>query len=186
MYRFVRLGGPALALVVALLSGCVTQHRQVASQPSAPAPVYSPNRGEVPPPVYSPSRSEAPPAPRYSPPRAAVPVPAAFGTVRSIEGGASAEPARGGGAVLGGVIGAVVGRQFADSNRGKNVGTVAGAVGGALIGNEIEKNARRDPQAVRVQVQLDQGGLRSFDFQAIGDLRVGDRVRIEGNQLYRL
>ncbi len=184
MKRFFRVGGLGLGLALALLSGCVTQHRSVA-QPSAPAPVYSPNRSEVPPPVYSPGRNE-PPAPRYSAPRAAVPVAAALGTVRSIEGADSADSARGGGAVLGGVIGAVVGRQFADSNRGKNVGTVAGAVGGALIGNEIEKNARRDPQAVRVQVQLDQGGLRSFDFQTIGDLRVGDRVRIEGNQLYRL
>lgn len=180
MQRTVRIALPALSL--ALLAGCVT-HRQVAPQASAPAPVYSPSRSEAPPPVYSPSRSEAP---VYSPPRAAAPVAALYGTVRSIEGTGTVEQPRGGGAVIGGVIGAVVGRQFADSNRGKNVGTVAGAVGGALIGNEIEKNARRDPQAVRVQVQVERGDLRSFDFQGVGDLRVGDRVRIEGNQLYRL
>lgn len=171
MQRTVRIALPALTL--ALLAGCATQHRQVTPQASAPAPVYSPSRSEAPPPIYS-------------PPRAAAPVAALFGIVRSIEGTGTAEQPRGGGAVIGGVIGAVVGRQFADSNRGKNVGTVAGAVGGALIGNEIEKNARGDPQAVRVQVQLDRGDLRSFDFQGVGDLRVGDRVRIEGNQLYRV
>ena len=174
MQRNVHLAGLSLALSAALLSGCATQHRPVApQQQGAPAPVYSPSRSEAPPPVYSPQRGAAP-------------VTTSYGTVRSIEGAVAAESSRGGGAVVGGLIGAVVGRQFADSNRGKNVGTVAGAVGGALIGNEIEKNARRDPQAVRVQVQVDQGGLRSFDFQAVGDLRVGDRVRIEGNQLYRV
>ena len=126
-------------------------------------------------------------APVYSPGRAVTPSAASYGVVRSIEGvNVASEQSNGGGAVVGGIIGAVVGRQFADSNSGKNVGTVAGAVGGALIGNEVEKNARRDQQGVRVNVQFDQGGLRSFDFKSIGDLRVGDRVRVEGNQLYRL
>ncbi len=111
----------------------------------------------------------------------------AYGQVRSIEAiGPTQDQPQGGGAVVGGVIGAVIGRQFADSNHGKNVGTVAGAVGGALIGNEIEKNARRDNNGVRVNVQLDQGGQRAFEFRSAGDLRVGDRVRIEGNQLVRL
>jgi outer membrane lipoprotein SlyB len=110
----------------------------------------------------------------------------AYGVVRSIEASnVASDPAQGGGAVIGGILGAVVGRQFADSNSGKNVGTVAGAVGGALIGNEIEKNARREQQGVRVNVQLDHGGVRSFEFKSGGELRVGDRVRIEGNQLYR-
>jgi outer membrane lipoprotein SlyB len=35
-------------------------------------------------------------------------------------------------------------------------------------------------------VQLDRGGVRSFEFKSAGELRVGDRVRIEGNQLFRL
>ena len=126
-------------------------------------------------------------APVYSPARAVTPSAASYGFVRSIEvASVPSEQSNGGGAVVGGLIGAVVGRQFADSNSGKNVGTVAGAVGGALIGNEVEKNARREQQGVRVNVQLDQGGVRSFDYKAIGDLRVGDRVRIEGNQLVRM
>ena len=145
------------ALALALLSACASRPQQVSNAP-----------------VYSPSRSAAPAAVSY-------------GVVRSIESvGTAGEQTQGGGAVVGGIIGAVVGRQFADSNSGKNVGTVAGAVGGALIGNEVEKNARRDQQAVRVNVQIDYGGVRSFDFKSIGDLRVGDRVRIEGNQLIRV
>ena len=132
------------------------------------------SRPQVNEPVYSPSRSA---------PSAAV----SYGVVRSIDAVAAAsDQPPGGGAVVGGIIGAVVGRQFADSNSGKNVGTVAGAVGGALIGNEVEKNVRRDQQGVRVNVQLDRGGVRSFEFKSIGDLRVGDRVRIDGNQLYRI
>ena len=133
------------------------------------------------------SRPQASNAPVYSPSRTATTAAVSYGVVRSIEaGGSASEQPHGGGAVVGGIIGAVVGRQFADSNSGKNVGTVAGAVGGALIGNEVEKNARREQQGVRVHVQLDQGGARAFDFKSLGDLRVGDRVRIEGNQLFRL
>ncbi len=125
--------------------------------------------------------------PVYSPSRSATSAAVSYGVVRSIEAaGTASDQPHGAGAVVGGVIGAVVGRQFADSNSGKNVGTVAGAVGGALIGNEVEKNVRRDQQSVRVNVQLDQGGVRSFEFKSVGELRVGDRVRIEGNQLYRL
>jgi len=125
-------------------------------------------------PVYG----DAPPSRSYG---------ASYGVVRSIDsiGVAQDQPA-GAGAVVGGVIGAVVGRQFGGSNSGKNVGTVAGAVGGAVIGNEIEKNARRDGGAVRISVTLDDGSLRRFDFRESGGLRVGDRVRIEGNQLYRI
>jgi outer membrane lipoprotein SlyB len=158
MQRTLRIAVPALLL--ALLSACATQRPQASNAP-----------------VYSPSRTGAPQG--YA---------SSYGTVRSIESiGASAnETPQGGGAVIGGVLGAIVGRQFADSNHGKNLGTDHGAVGGALVGNEIQKNARRDSQGVRVNVQLEQGGVRSFDFQSIGELRVGDRVRIEGSQLYRL
>jgi outer membrane lipoprotein SlyB len=111
----------------------------------------------------------------------------AYGTVRSIEAlGIAQDQPQGAGAVVGGVIGAVVGRQMADSTHGRNLGTVAGAVGGALIGNEIEKNARRESAGVRITVTLDGGSTRHFDFKEPGSLRVGDRVRIEGSQLVRL
>jgi outer membrane lipoprotein SlyB len=110
-----------------------------------------------------------------------------YGRVTSIDPiGIPADQPQGAGAVVGGIVGAIVGRQFGDSSSGKNTGTVVGAVGGAIIGNEMEKNARRDGGGVRVSVQVEGAGLRKFDFRDAGGLRVGDRVRIEGSQLYRL
>jgi outer membrane lipoprotein SlyB len=110
-----------------------------------------------------------------------------YGRVSDIDPiGIPQEQPQGAGAVTGGIIGAIIGRQFGNSSSGKNVGTVAGAVGGAVVGNEIEKNARRDGGGVRITVQLEQGGVRRFDFRDRGGLRVGDRVRIENGQLYRL
>jgi outer membrane lipoprotein SlyB len=111
----------------------------------------------------------------------------AYGTVRSVEPiGIAQEQPQGAGAVVGGVVGAVIGRQIADSHHGRNVGTAVGAVAGAVIGNEIEKNARRDHSGARISVTLDDGSLRRFDFKEAGGLRVGDRVRVEGNMLYRV
>lgn len=110
-----------------------------------------------------------------------------YGRVTSIDPiGIPSDQPQGAGAVVGGIVGAIVGRQFGDSNHGKNAGTVVGAVGGAVIGNEMEKSARRDGGGVRVSVQVEGAGLRKFDFRDAGGLRVGDRVRIEGSQLYRL
>jgi outer membrane lipoprotein SlyB len=110
-----------------------------------------------------------------------------YGTVRSVESiGIAGDQPQGAGAVVGGVVGAVICRQIADSHHGRNVGTAVGAVAGALIGNEIEKNTRRDHGGVRISVTLDDGSLRRFDFKEPGSLRAGDRVRIEGDQLYRI
>jgi outer membrane lipoprotein SlyB len=89
------------------------------------------------------------------------------------------------GAVLGGVAGAVVGHQIGGGT-GKDVATVAGAVGGAVAGNAIEKNRNSGVrQSYRVSVQLERGGVRAYDLPSSGDLRVGERVRIENGQLFR-
>ena len=133
------------------------------------------------------ARNTAGNAPVYSPSRQGATAAAGYGYVRSIESiGTGQGQSTGAGAVVGGVIGAIVGRQVSETNAGKNVGTAVGAVGGALIGNEIEKNSQGSRNAIRVTVQLEQGGQRSFDFTGVGDLRVGDRVRIDGDRLYKL
>ena len=111
-----------------------------------------------------------------------------YGRVSNVEVFRTQEPARssGVGAVLGGVAGAVVGHQIG-GGVGKDVATVAGAVGGAAAGNAIERNRNTTVrETYRVSVQLDNGGGRAYDVPAMGDLRVGDRVRIENGLLYRI
>jgi outer membrane lipoprotein SlyB len=60
-------------------------------------------------------------------------------------------------------------------------------VGGALIGHAIEKNQwpATASQIYRVTVQQDNGVVRTFDYATQPNVRVGDRVRVENNQLYR-
>ena len=111
-----------------------------------------------------------------------------YGRVNNIEVfQAQQQPAQGSGlgAILGGVAGAVVGHQFGGGS-GRDVATVAGALGGAVAGNAIEKN--RNPsvgQAYRVTVQMDNGGARAYDMPSTGELRIGDRVRVQNGQLFR-
>jgi outer membrane lipoprotein SlyB len=89
----------------------------------------------------------------------------------------------GAGAVVGGIVGGVVGHQVG-SGRGNDVATVAGAVGGAVAGNEIERRRDADEQ-YRIVVQTRDGREASFIQDSLNGLRVGDRVRIDGNRLYR-
>lgn len=147
------------ALLAAALAGCA--HGPSTPGSSYPAPVYSPGG-------------------RYGETFVQ------YGHVRSIEAVPGRSEARGAGALLGGLVGAVVGRQFGDSGGGKANGTLIGAMGGALLGHQIERQQRGDAGALRVSVLLDQGGVRSFELPDSADLRVGDRVRIEGQRLVRL
>ena len=110
---------------------------------------------------------------------------AQYGVVRDIERVPMSTRNPGGGALLGGVIGAVVGNQIGSGN-GRAAATVAGAVGGAVIGNNIEGRNARGDDIYRVTVGLQNGDRASFDFRQVDDLRIGDRVRVEGGQVYRL
>ncbi len=107
-----------------------------------------------------------------------------YGQVHSIDLVRAQQQTTGGGGLLGGVIGAVVGRQIG-SGDGRTAGTVVGALGGAIIGNEIEKNNLGVRDFYRVAIRTDQGQIRSFDYQTLAEIRIGDRVRIENNQVYR-
>lgn len=107
---------------------------------------------------------------------------AAYGVIDSIETVRSGNDQIGAGAVIGGIVGGVLGNQVGGGT-GRDVATVAGVVGGAVVGHQIEKrNNQQD--AYRIQVRLDRGGYQTVT-QAISDLRVGDRVRIENNQVTR-
>ena len=120
----------------------------------------------------------------YETPAANAPAYGDYGQVTNIEVIPVASRPSGAGAILGAVIGGVVGNQFG-SGTGRALATGAGVVGGAVAGNAIENRNRRDDEVYRVWVRLDNGATRSFDFYRIDDLRVGDRVRFDGGQLYR-
>lgn len=157
------------ALVLAVLTGCA---QQPVSRPAYPSPQPGWGYGQ---PVGQ--------APGWGQPQPAAQPVGRVTRIERVEQGGSGSP--GVGTVAGGVVGAVVGRQFGGSASARNAGTVLGAVGGALIGHQIEQGQR--PSAVtRVTVQFDDGNSRYFDYASLGDLRVGDRVRLQQDgQLYR-
>jgi outer membrane lipoprotein SlyB len=103
--------------------------------------------------------------------------------VRSQTSGAGTS---GGGAVAGGLIGGVVGNQIGHGG-GRAAATALGLVGGALLGNSIEANNNRPRayESYRVSIQTDNGAYRAFDVPTPGDLRIGDRVRIDNGQISR-
>ena len=71
-------------------------------------------------------------------------------------------------------------------SQGQTTGT--GAVLGAVVaGNAIEgRNNQEYVQGYRLSVQLDQGGYRVYDVSSPGDLRIGDRVRLNNGQISRM
>lgn len=116
--------------------------------------------------------------------------------IQTVQMGATSSTNPGiGRAVVGGIIGAVVGSAIGknvDNGHSRAGATVLGAAGGAAIGNRTGQNAEANTAAsgaggpaYRVTVQTDQGAWRTFEVGALGDLRVGDRVRVENNVIYR-
>jgi outer membrane lipoprotein SlyB len=89
------------------------------------------------------------------------------------------------GGVLGAIVGGLVGNQIGRGG-GRGAATVLGAVGGAVVGSNIGANREYNVSypVYRVTVQTDQGLLRTYDVNATGDLRTGDRVRIENGVIY--
>ena len=110
-----------------------------------------------------------------------------FGRVSHIEVFRSSERnPSGAGAVIGGVMGAVVGNQIGRGS-GRALATAAGAVGGAVIGNSVEGTNRREVrESYRLSIEIDNGSYRAYDVGSPGDLRVGDRVRLQDGQISRI
>jgi outer membrane lipoprotein SlyB len=92
------------------------------------------------------------------------------------------------GTAIGAIVGGLLGNQIGGGS-GRAAATVLGAVGGGLAGNRIAQNTAPNTYATgnpvyRVEVQTDQGIMRTYDVSSTGDLRVGDRVRIENGVIY--
>ena len=107
-----------------------------------------------------------------------------YGKIEAIEiyRGSDNDPVNAG-TVLGGVAGGVIGHQIG-SGRGNTAATIAGAIGGAVIGNEIEKKQVQGSR-YRITVRLDSGSTLIVEDTRDVNLRVGDRVRVENNRIYR-
>ena len=107
-----------------------------------------------------------------------------YGTVQAIEiyRTSDNQPINAG-TVLGGIARGVIGHQIG-SGRGKTAATVVGAIGGAVLGNEIEKKQVQGSR-YRITVRLDSGTALVVEDTRDVDLRVGDRVRVEDNRIYR-
>ena len=87
------------------------------------------------------------------------------------------------GSVLGGLAGGVIGHQIG-SGHGRTAATVIGAIGVAVVGNEIEKKQVQGSR-YRITVRLDSGSSLVIEDTREVNLRVGDRVRVEDNRIYR-
>ena len=91
----------------------------------------------------------------------------------------------GAGAIVGGVVGGLLGNQVGGGS-GRAVATAAGVVGGAVVGNQIEQNRRGPGQDLYVVgVRLDNGGYQTYTQESVSDLRIGNRVRVDGGRVYR-
>lgn len=90
------------------------------------------------------------------------------------------------GAVVGGVAGALLGSTIGGGT-GRTAATVLGGVAGAAVGNSIARNQQGVTTApgYRITMQTDQGAVRTYEVPATGDLRVGDRVRVDNGVIYR-
>jgi outer membrane lipoprotein SlyB len=90
------------------------------------------------------------------------------------------------GAVVGGLAGAALGNQIG-SGGGRTAATVLGGVAGAAVGSHLARNAQgaTTQAGYRITMQSDQGVIRTFEVPATGDLRVGDRVRVDNGVIYR-
>ncbi|GAA6118354.1 glycine zipper 2TM domain-containing protein [Acidovorax sp. FG27] len=110
-----------------------------------------------------------------------------FGTVAQIETLRDKPRTSGAGAVLGAVVGGVLGNQIGGGS-GRAAATVLGAVGGGVAGNAIEGRGGNNGaiEGYRLVINLDQGGQRIYEVASPGDLRTGDRVRLNGGQISRM
>jgi outer membrane lipoprotein SlyB len=90
------------------------------------------------------------------------------------------------GAVVGGLAGAAIGSQIGGGS-GRTAATILGGVAGAAVGNQIARNSQGATTApgYRITMQTDRGLMHTYEVPATGDLRVGDRVRVENGVIYR-
>lgn len=168
--------GIALVAGTIGITGCADQPTYQSQYPSPQYPSQGyPAQGQYPSPQYP---SQGYPGQGY--PAQSVYV----GTVDRIELINRGTPNNIAGTLIGGVVGGLIGSQIGHGT-GRTVATVAGAAGGAYVGNQIEQRQRAPQESFRVSVRMDNGTYQTITEDNITDLRIGDRVRIDGNNISR-
>lgn len=139
-------------------------------------------------PLYGPAAGSYPSS--YPAPTATAPASLEYGRVASIEvfqpgatGGVNV-PGAILGAVAGAVVGNVAGRAVGGSST-RDAAAVLGGVAGAAVGSQAGRAGAPGAPVYRVGIQTDQGVFRTYDVPAVGELRIGDRVRVENGVIYR-
>jgi outer membrane lipoprotein SlyB len=103
------------------------------------------------------------------------------GQVTAINAVQSAQPTSGLGAIGGALAGGLAGTQIGNG-RGKTAATIIGAIGGGLAGNQIE-HAVHKTTTYQVQVRMNDGDIRTFNYDAAPGVSIGERVRVSGESL---
>ena len=85
--------------------------------------------------------------------------------------------------VVGGEAGSVMGHQIA-SGGGNTVATIGGTIGGAAVGQGVGREV--SGSRYRITVRLDSGSKAIIEDSRNVHLRVGDRVGIENDRVFRL
>jgi outer membrane lipoprotein SlyB len=107
-----------------------------------------------------------------------------YGTISGIRPLSSATGTSGiAGTVVGALVGGVIGNQIGGGH-GRDAATVIGALGGAYAGNQIGQQMGQ-PAGYQIDVQMSDGSMRAFNVPTPGDLRPGEHVQVDGNQLSR-
>lgn len=84
------------------------------------------------------------------------------------------------GAIIGGIAGGVIGHQIGGGT-GQTVATIAGVLAGGAVGQGVQNRYGERRPGQHIMVDLGNGYEVGITQPADPDLRVGDRVRIEGS-----
>ncbi|SAL69210.1 lipoprotein [Caballeronia peredens] len=123
-------------------------------------------------PVREPAVSATNPAPAYDP---------YAGEVTAVNAVQTAQPTSGIGAIGGAVVGGLAGTQIGNG-RGRTAATIIGAIGGGLAGNQIEHVVHK-ATTYQVQVRMNDGNLRTFNYETAPGVAIGQKVRVSGETL---
>ncbi len=121
-------------------------------------------------------------SPVESPPVAGATICVQCGMIEGVREVAQEGERTGLGTVAGGLVGGILGRQLSDS--GSFLGMLLGMAGGAYAGNKFEQH-RNKVSRYEVSVRMEDGTLRTLNYESRPVWQVGERVRFGTGGLVR-